>query len=493
MTYDEFMALRREQAIAALQPDPESPDPGFPFDSPDYPWTGVVDEHLGASTARRLSRMSPDELVRIDPYETSEMSGWPGVWDSAIGIPASRIRATPASSKSIPAFRAINDAWQNRTYQDLGNIGRTTVDGEYRRPSGEWILDAVTDRRGWWLLELAHMLAHRAEDASELARRPLPYDYGRNGELFQTMLFRAFLCRKFGLPLDTRPGEPCDDSMDPFSRYGIVPFVSSSYRNPVLRVPANGRGCLEPGKAVCVVCGSERIEPTPHSIATGSDTWLAMNRWSCLPTIVSFVGWELVDVVTHAPLVANPWSGSSDYAMAPMTLQEAPSFVHLLECAARARGSCEPDFDRYWPVDEYLESDRFQKDLSESPPLPCKRCLKLNMESDGSPERPRSKRPDKPAKDGDPMTPEQREWFEWDAKMNKVYQVVEKATKYMEIRELGAEKAVRARKSRKSAYSKKVNTLRRTEFLRRKAEKLRKNGFISKAEEIETKIGELTP
>lgn len=391
------------------------------------------------------------------------------------------------SQRSVPVPRAINDAWQNGTYMDLGRIGRTSPEGEYRRPSGEWILDVVSDPRGWWILELAHMLAHRAEDASELARKPVPYVYGQNATLFQAMLFKVFMCRKFGIPLDVDPG--AQDGADPFDRYGIHISVSPSLRSPLLRVPADGKGCLRPGE-VCVVCGSIHIEPTPHAMATGSDRWLAMNRWSCHPTIASFVGWELVDVVTHAPLLSSGWS-KPEYVLPPMALQGAPSFVHLLECAYAHHGKVEPDGKRLWLVDDYLASDAFLRDLASSPPLPCKRCLKLNMESDGSPSRPRSERPDKAVSEGSVSTQAQREWLDWDNAMNKVYGIVEKATKYMEIRELGAGKAVRFRKTRKSAYSKKVNSLRRISYLEGRARKLRLDGFIAKAEEIENKITEI--
>lgn len=489
MNWREFFEARRLQTVEALRPDPESRDPGYPFDDPGYAYADALSEAVGYGTQKAWAASTTEELVAADPFETNPDTGLPRVWDAVLGAPAAAIRKGQyAHAGAVPAFRAINDDWQG-TAVDLSRIGRVSPDGEYRRPSGDWILDVVTDPKGWWLLELAHMLAHRAEDASELARRPLPYMYGQTASLFQTMLFRVFLSRKFGLPLDTYPGGPDPADHDPFERYGILCSVSSKTRNPAMLVPSDGPGCPKPG-SLCVVEGAVRIEPTPYAMAAGTDRWIALNRWSCSPTTVAFVGWELVDVVTHAPLLPHG-SHAPDYVMQPMALQCASSFRHFLDGAAEHFGGIRPDNDRTWLVDDYLASDRFMEDLKSSPPLPCKRCLKLNMQSDGSPERPQSERPLKAVKKDAPATVEQREWAEWDAGMNRVYGIVEKAVTYMEVRELGAKRAVAFRKARKHAYSRKVNNLRSAAYLSRRAEKLRRDGFIAKAEELEKKAAEL--
>lgn len=488
MPWNEFMLKRKLQAEKLLEPDSSNPDPWYPFDSPEYTYAADIADAVDSETRRLWLASEHGRLIPEDPFEIDSRTGLPAVWSAVLGIPASKMRGSSfVTNKNVPTVRTINDAWQNDTYVNLNRIGRTSPEGEYRRPSGSWILDVVSDPKGWWLLELAHMLAHKVEDAAELAKKPVPYTYGQNATAFQTMLFKLFLCKKFGIPTDVEPG--IDDGTDPFAKYGIYPVVSTNLRNPLMRVPADGKWCLKPG-TVCVVNGSIHIEPTPYAMASGSDKWLAMNRWSCNPTIVSFVGWELVDVVTHAPLLSNGWS-SPEYVLTPMSLQEAPSFDEFLECAYAHFGKTEPDGKRLWLVDDYLDSDKFMVDLAASPPLPCKRCLKLNMESEGSPSRPKSEKPDKIVTENTVMTQAQREWLDWDNNMNKVFRIVEKATKYMEIRELGAGKAVRFRKTRKHAYSKKVNSLRRMSYLSRKAEKLRKNGYMTKAEELENKIKEI--
>lgn len=487
----EFFERRKAQAVELIRPDPSNKDPWYPFDSAGYTWSSAIEDAVDSSTRLAWRNSTVSDLIPVNPFEIDERTSLPSVWSAVLGIPASTLQSSPVSSaKTLSSPRAINDTWQNETFPDLGRIGRSSPDGEFKRPNGRWILDLVSNEHGWWLLEMAHMLAHKTEDSAAVARTPLPYTYGQTATLFQSMLFKIMLCDKFDLPIDTEPGSCDPDQLDPFSRYGIVPAVSTPLRNPVLRVPVNGRSSLAPG-TICVVLGSVHIEPTPHAIAAGVDKWFAMNRWSCQPTITSFVGWELVDVVTHSPLLSSG-KHDNDYAMLPMSLQSAESFKFFIDCAKESRGDCRPDNARFWLVRDYLTSDKFMHDLESAPTLPCKRCLRLNMDSDGSPARPRCERPDKAPKKGAVLTREQQEWKEWDDTMSKVFAVVEKATKYMEIRELGAGSAARLRRARKHAYSSKVNALRSKAYLERRAAKLRAEGYITKAEELENKVKEIT-
>ena len=486
-----FFQKRKEQALRLLEVGGENEDPMYPFDSSEYIYADVLDEYLDSSMRRMLMNSNPADIVTDNPFEQSKHAAWPSVWDAAVGLPASKMRGDKVYTiKTLPIPRHINDTWQNKTMIDLSHIGRVTPESEYRRPSGNWILDLVSDTNGWKLMELAHMLAHKAEDEDALSRRPRPYSYGQNCSLFHSMLFKVFMCRKFNKPIDVEMSSDDPDTQDMFDRFKIISTVGTELRNPVLRISADGRDCIKPGSAICVVCGSVHIEPTPHAAATGTDRWLEMNRWSCEPTITAFAGWELVDVVMHAPLTYRGRAGGScDYTLTPPALQEASTFENYLACAADNVGDCVADNKRYWLVDEYIQTKRFEEDLLKSPPLPCKRCFKLNMQSDGSPMRPKSERPERKSK-GQP-TEAQREWDEWDARMEKIFGIVETATRFMELRENGALKARTARKTRKRAYNKRVNNLRRARYLAGRVKKLRQNGYMQAADELEDKIKQL--
>ena len=492
MDWREFFQARKEHTVKLLAVDKKNEEPGYPFDDPEYPHAGIIDEKIDSTMRMRWKNSKPEELVSADPLAESGC-GWPVVWDAAVGLPASKMRGNTAYLlKNLPVPRHINDTWQNKTMIDLSHIGRVTPESEYRRPKGDWLLDLVLDPKGWKLLELAHMLAHKAEDEELLARRPRPYTYGQNCSMFHLFLFKVFMCRKFGLPIDVQMSGDDPNTNDMFDRYRIMASVGTQLRNPVLKVAANGKACMEPGVPVCVVCGSVHIEPTPHAAATGSDRWLEMNRWSCEPTITTFAGWELVDVVTHAPLLVDgKYSKTKFYALTPPALQESDKFHFYIECAEEKYGKCVADNSRYWLVDDYIDSEDFKKALLESPPLPCKRCFQLNMQSDGSPMKPKVEKPDKPAKKGETPTVAQQEWAEWEAKMEKILGLVETATRFMELREQGALDARRTRKARKHAYSKRVNNLRRAKFLAGRVKKLRDGGYLSKAEELEEEIRKL--
>lgn len=486
-----FFDDRRRSLATLLVPDKDSLDPYFPFDCTEYPYSEVLDDHVGTSTRVSWRGMPAYDLLSGDPFKESQ-SGWPSVWDAAVGIPAVTIRGRSTyHTNNVPVPRNINDTWQNRTMIDLSRIGRATPESEYRRPVGDWLLDVVTHRNGWRLLELAHMLAHVAEDTELLSRRERPYTYGQNCSLFHMFLFKAFMCLKFGLPIDVRMDGDDPDTNDMFDRYGIVASISTKLREPMILVPSIGRGCLRPGRDICVVSGTVHIEPTPHSAATGSGKWLEMNRWSCEPTITAFAGWELADFVVHSPLVVQNGQTVPAYALPAQAMLKSDDFHYFLECAESSRGKCVPDGDRYRLVDEYLESDDFRSALLSSPPLPCKRCFMLNMQSAGSPSRPRCERPNRRHSKDETPSESEREWIEWNEKMDKIFKTVEKATRFMELRDSGALAARKARKTRKSAYSKKVNGLRRARFLAGRVKKLRVAGYIEKADELERKIEEL--
>ena len=491
MTSTEFMQNRREQAASLLgNPDPDSDAPSFPFEEPDYAYADRIDESISISTRKAWRNVDAKDIVTDSPAKESKyVEGWPSVWDACIGIPAVKMRGNHVYlPKNLPVVRTINDTWQNKTMVDLSRIGRVTPESEYRRPSGPWLLDYVSDDNGWKLLELAHMLAHRAEDLEALSKRTRPYTYGQNSSLFHLFVFKVFMCRLFGRPIDVDMSSDDDNTQDMFDKLGIVASVSSKLRDPMLKIPVVGKGCLVPGKDICVVAGSVHIEPTPHAAATGTNRWLEMNRWSCEPTITAFAGWELVDVVTHAPLMNQSPGGKQYYALQPCALQSSDTFEHYLASAEESRGKCTPDNKRYWLVDDYLSSKEFSVVLLESPTLPCKRCFQLNMVSDGSPMKPKSEKPDKKAKKGESMTEAQIEWAEWDAQMNKIFGICEKAARFMDLREQGALNATKNRRSRKRAYNKKVNNLKRAHYLAGRVEKLKKDGYMQKAESLEEVI-----
>jgi hypothetical protein len=442
-----------------------------------------------------IDTASVNDLVPINPYSKSKFrsdnSNALAIWDSAIGVPANKVRGdTIISQKALVATKTTNREWETNTIPALSRVGYLAGDNKFLRPKGNYITDLMYSPIGWKILEGAHILAHRLQEQEYTASKSSKYVYGSNASTMIDFIVKICAAIEYNLPIDVVMSEtPNEESMDGFNRYGIALNTSAQFRSPILSLPATGNGVIEPDTTIAVLCGSVHIEPHPHSLDLNQESWKEINRWSCEPSMCVLAGWEFIDVVMHQPLVSTWWTDTVQYSMQPMSLKEMKDFNALLELAKTERGEAIADNIRYWNPLDWFESNNFQQALMLTPTLPCKDCMRLNMKAEGAPERPRCKMPDK---DSSPNSQEVKEWEEWDNKIQKVLGITETAVLFYEARKVGMTKAKKQRKERNKNHKNRIKTLNKIDRLTKACEKLYADGRISKLNETLKEIEDLT-
>ena len=439
--------------------------------------------HLPASRLPWLSAGRP-RMPSMNPVRDVR-----GMWDWIRAVPYCPGPSVPVlDRRMLPQFPNANRDWEGIA-AGLNRVGRPSGGGEFMRPSGKWVLDLVSDRDGSRILEAAHALAH--------ARRLASSGLVRSG-LVECVAELAF-CRMFGLSFSC----PTVDDISAgavrrggdVGRLGIRFSVTTDMRHPWMTVPANGAsdpdGPVQDVDSMVVLCGVH-LEPQPWSARegnpdSGDETWLEMNRWSCMPSIVSVCGFAFMDEVHQAPLVGR-WrsSGLEDCCFTmPVAAMHGPSSLDgvLALCAGNGPGSRDGG---EFTVDGFLKSGLLAGLLKITPPFPCRDCLSLNMSSDGAPTRPSCRRPSE--RDGRAWkghkaeaTPAEAEWAEYDAKVDKIVRVVEKACEFHDRRFKYGTNGKRIRRKRRSNAAKAARLLAMARAALRREEGLVRKAMYAKA------------
>ena len=419
-------------------------------------------------------QQTDEDFVCLDPMATGIFR----TWDSVFTVPYCQGARVPIyDRKSLPPYRQLNSDWDTIA-MDLNRVGRPSGDGEFLRPEGRWIVDLVKDPDGTKLLESAHAVHHLRQlvGASEgflecLAELAFAKRYGV-----------AFWCPDAS---DVEHGDRDGDGF--FARIGMRFAVSTNMRKPWLTVPAVGPDAPRPYQDSCVVLCGIHLEPQPWSAREDNpndddESWLEMNRWSCMPTIVTFCGWMFVDELMKLPLVGRYRSSKPEEVCvtAPAIALDGPSTIddYMSELSEEYRTS-RPGVG-LWTFDDFVR-ERLPVVERIIPPFPCKDCLRLNMASEGAPTRPMHARPDKREK-GARKTDAELEWEAYDAKVDKIVRTVEKACDFHDRRFKYKEKGRKERKSRRSNWRKIVGLLEKARSARKRADRFLQQFELSKME-----------
>lgn len=455
----------------------------FPFAHPDYPHQGWLTQERQEAAVKSLEYVDPDPFAP----SLSGVDGGLRLWDAA-AAPTPWTEFRTMSSQRVPAFRKTNRTWLEQTVPSFYRVGMPSGGVMQRRPQSPAITDLMLERWGWRLLEAAHALAHRAE----VQARFKPQGYGLYGSLTINWVARLATAIKYGLPIDVS-GEPAPAtpveaaaSNDGLYRYGISLCDSNSFHAPFIRVPCIGRNAPVPDRDICFLAVGVYIEPHPKGFTDGTNKWMEVNRWSCSPTMVSFAGWELADVVLRQQpnVLVSGWS-VPEFVIAAPALMPYDTLPDYIEAAKRARGEAVADNVRYWNALDWLGSQNMRDLVTSSPPLPCRDCLRLNMHAEGAPGKPQCSPPkEKPDKKSNHLTREEREWLDWDSRIDQVFGMVEKAVMYYEARLVGSTEAKRRRRARKHATNVRNAKLSKLERLTKKANAAIRNGRPSIAIEL---------
>lgn len=419
-----------------------------------------------------LARIEREKPVADNPFEPSAIrkSGLK-VWDSVYIPLPEKASLEPKRSKDLATLRGTNAEWE-QTKLALGMIGKP--DGvHYIRPKGPYILDLMNDDIRF--LQGAHILAHRTDE--ELATDDWTF-----GELFGTFfrnLIKLFAAKKYGLKVNVHPMEPVQDSFD---LYGIEVFGSTDLRAPVMTAAAEGVDCrLVTDRTVVCLLGSVGIEAHPCQAADGTD-WKAVNKWSCLPTLVALAGWECVDYVTHGE--KTEYKGIFHHAIPCTDLQDMASFPEMLDLAKAERG-LPGTGPHLFTVDDWFESEDFKAGLEQTPQLPCPHCIRLNRNAKNIVPRPMTGKPRRPFKDMElSSSNEVQAWVNYVKFMRNCIEIGRKATTY-------ATGSVTTMKRRNSNFKKRVALQRKIASLEKKYVRKMTNGYISEAEALADSISRL--
>ena len=295
----------------------------------------------------------PKQHVHANPFANDGKCMWQ--WALTTAHSLTQYVEPSEIMPSIPWGRR-NESWEC-TLNDM--VPR--MDGEsVMRPEGKWVFDFASHPNGWDLMKKAHGFTHGMVEnglRGGIMRKEILEPRGM-AMLFAQECARVALSVKMGLPRTSETRVLFCVTNGP-KRY---------WRIPLEQLPVPG--------SWCVVFAFVRIEPHPKSMSFHDSSekvkWLEVNRWCCSPCIVSFAGFLCPDVVLKCPVVKSQ-SGKSLFVAVP------PEAMHPMGC-----------FRSFVDLATMSESGIFNGmslpgDLM--PPWPCKSCMAMNMQVDGTPGR----------------------------------------------------------------------------------------------------------
>lgn len=482
---DTMLRIRAEHAISGhggiCVPAAGAPS-YFPFDSYWYPIDiGCVHEKPWTS----ITSSNPAAVVPVDPFEPSAARSGLRVWDAAIGIPASSSRpADVLDPRGLPCIRNLNSTWTDDMVPALAKVGYVFGTGKFERPKHPFIVDLVAHPLGWRILEAAHALAHLACDMRG-GKKSKAIKTGSMNTYMHKALAQLAFCMVYGIPISPLTTDDASSfnysDMTRCGLYGIKLAVSGRPRAPMARIPIMTPDMLIPDKDIAVVLVGVHTEPHPNGFTSMSNKWKEVNRWSCQPSMVVIAGWELADVICHQPIIANDRRDSVllEYGMNAVDMFGPDTFAAYLKKAVEHRGL--PEGDGYKYVDEWLVSLECEQLIMSTPPLPCKDCMRLNMQADGSPERPVGRRPvpGKPASHDVVAS-----WKKWDSDFEQIFELVKKATIFQDGRLYGHADAIRRRRLQSAGNRERLQARRMLDKLDAEIEKAKDNGYIATVRQL---------
>lgn len=381
-----------------------------PFNFSDYPHKDKV-QYLGSKEWIDVLKIPPESLMSANPFEPSAIR--PGgfkIWDAAIGIPASSSRnIEPMRMTEIKPIRNCNTHWNGPAKVALSRVGPLGPNGAMLRPVDRWLVDLKEIPEGWNLLNMAHGLAHLRGDESLTHDSAFIYRKPDLHFRVPSSLAEIVMAMLFGLPLDIGPRQEGKPGRPDFPCYFIEMKSSAYFPDGFCHIPQVSNEALRVDETIAVVSASVFIEPPPGGFATGSTNKSDDDRWCCMPTIVMITGWELVDVITHLPLMSvNPKDVKKDvcYGLLPEDMMPPESFLAYLHKAKEiygdpmeatekwARREGHPEWiENFMYVEDFLSSKKFSDLYMNTPPLVCEQCMNWNTRSEGTPIKPWGRKP----------------------------------------------------------------------------------------------------
>lgn len=373
------------------QPDGKEIDWYHPFNRANYQWQ----HKLGSFSSPPwlfLKGLRPEAILSGDPWAPSQsrQGGW-RVWDGAAAVPRCTLRGDRVKRyQDIVPVRNCNTSWLEQMEPAMRRTGPLGFGGEVLRPSGDFILDLTTNELGWQILEAAHALAHLRGDVRVRSfSKQRAASTGRTSGNFAGAVGEIVFSILYDLPMDVTAREN-NDPGSPDAQYGIEIKTSTSFLDPLMKIPWNSRESPQPDKTLAVVQMAVYIEPHPKSYETQTDTIEPGDNWRCMPTIVAVAGWECMDVIAHQPLTADQLDAKRNdahlsylYTMKAADLMEPGLLWGYLKGGVAAQGPPVVN-ERYQYFEQWIQSDAYKQLIANTPPLVCSECMTF-VKSDKAP------------------------------------------------------------------------------------------------------------
>ena len=379
-----------------------------PYGEPNYmPFTAGKYAHrhltgyMGDPAWLEIFRQCPQDLIPVNPFEPSKFRpGGLAIWDATVGIPACRDRNIhfATHTKDTPVIRGGNKYWEDKMVPAINKVGPLGTNNKILRPTDTYIVDLTKlGPLGYRMRMAAHAMAHMRGDHKDESKRKAQDKTILDGFIAGITGEMAF-AYMYGLPFNTALRQDGMNGEPDFKQYGIEVKSSTQFELPILKVPWMSGEAPRFDSTIAMVDVAVFIEPHPYGWTSRTLQYDPKDFWCCTPTIVAVAGWELVDFITHQPLISsNPgdlgWPVG--YGVHPLDMFGADQLWHYLALAKQARG--EPIYNEHLrDVQEWLFSPDFDKLINKYPPLPCGiDCMCLNDKAEGVPRRPRGRRPKK--------------------------------------------------------------------------------------------------
>lgn len=431
-----------------------------------YPWSAPQSKtglNRSSTVWKSASAWLSDEANRGTRYgylSSSPVRKGLAVWDRTMFVPRPSTSVLPAGSASSGAS---NTDWP----EILDNLNDVTPGLGGKRPSGRFVWDLMNMPRAWELANLAHVLVHKV-----MSSKRERFSYSQTANALAGFMFKVCMAVRYDLVMDMDPHMTSSGkNLDSLEKRGVRINMARQFRNPRMDIPCLGANAPRMDRDVCYVCGSAYVEPQPNPRTVDEGGWLEVNRWSCLPTVFCFAGWQTVDFVSHSQFVKYR-NGGDIFWETPVGSLEPPSmFTEVLADSSSDTG----DGVRYFRVMDYLDTMAYQASKACCPPLPCRNCMKVNTRVDNCPVRPA----------GEPEA--KRTWLEYEEGMERIYSTCRKAAQFFEGRLEGHRKAKVSRRKRSSISSKVEKLEEQARRLGERAMKKMTSGFLSEARELRKK------
>jgi len=408
------------------------------------PFIGCSYEHLRLlpdfteSPWPALLNSNPRDLIEPDPTAPSKYRPFGyACWDAAIAIPDTEYSypMLAADMRSVPALRKCNTFWPQ--YQTMLNrVGRLSPGGPVLRYSSPMTFDLTqTGDIGWRMLEAAHVLAHKRVDSKSDKINLSLYNSNMYNKM-ATILAEMVVGYLFDIPVDVSGQQLGLFGYPDMEYYGISVRMTPDVFNPRLRMAIGVREAPRPDKSLIHILASVHIEPTPYNYA-GKDIRTPNYHWhdrfACKPSIVTILGWESVDVITHAQRINSNRYGPN-YVMPAYDLMPPNTLWLYLKLCERRWGK--PPIGDYYGlpndrgrgeitsrlayVNDWIQLDNpeYKRLYDRTLPFPCPYCYTVNYNDKNAKRRPYGKVPIHPKKAG-----------EWDEYLKSRNQILKLTTK----------------------------------------------------------------